>query len=219
MPKKQTERHTRIYSLGEDRVNAIVAMLVKGTTAHMVAKHIKEVWKAFPEVGIATLSKQVTRFRDDHARMVLDGGVDKEVDRAVVQIKKALDPILELGELAEVQKARVGRALLRENTMPMIMAGTTHEIVVLAGIYERIGKLMIDVGLLRKLSPGSKKPGEPESQDVYHGQFQISDQLKQATLKALNVIEGKAEHVSTDSVNVDQRQPLSEDIGRGARNR
>lgn len=116
-----THKYKRLYDLGSDRMNIIDSMLTKGDSTMSVAEHIQFEWKACTSVRMATLDKQILRYRKDilEPRLVsaAENAAMNKTDIATEfkAFNDQVDVIQQLNSFIIMQGARIKKAYAKEH--------------------------------------------------------------------------------------------------------
>ena len=202
MANKKHVGAKRLFELGPEKLAAIDRMLIRRQSCAEVARMIQEDWQLYREVNQGSLERQIRRYREETLKSqisLITPSADALIEKqrtSLAKIAIQIDPIQEMQALVLLQKARLEKAISRENTMPFILDAVNREVVTLMDMYTKLGKLMIDVGVLKKILHTQDRKDVKEVFNVletYGQQVIISEQVKEATQKALEVLSGSGQ--------------------------
>lgn len=119
-PKGYTYKYKRLYDLGTDRMGIIDSMLTKGDSTMSVAEHVQFEWNACTSVKLATLDKQISRYRKDvlHPRLAKAATDASKKNTSITKEMKTfndqVDVIQFLNESLNMQWARIQKLYAKE---------------------------------------------------------------------------------------------------------
>jgi len=109
-------KYKRLYDLGADRMAIIDMMLTNGDLSSAVAERIQVEWKEYPSVKVATLEKQISRYRADivEPRLVMAAehaeAAGVSVSQGMKKFRDQVDVMDRLNQSINMQWARIEKA-------------------------------------------------------------------------------------------------------------
>lgn len=195
-PKKQKngrKTYEALLKLGRDRLNLVEAMLIKGETPLKVARVIQNEWGQCASNTEAALRQMLYRYKEDNLadKLVMSVSAAERVTQMAYlkDLRDKFRGVEDLIDLANIQKARLNKILMREEQMPVLMDQVSREMTTMANMVERTVRLQLDLGLVRPQDDGHHLDDD-ELRKVYAHSVQLSAKLKDMTRRALQVIEG-----------------------------
>jgi len=113
-------KYKRLYDLGADRIGIIDSMLTNGDSPMSVAERIKYDWNECASVKIATLDKQILRYRNEIVEPKLRLAAERAdvegtaITVAMKKFKEQVDVMVNLSEAINMQRTRIHRAYAKE---------------------------------------------------------------------------------------------------------
>jgi len=203
-----SNKYTRIYALGPDRVQQIDTMLIKNTTAEEVARVITEDWGFYADERPA-LTKQITRYRTEYIDASLKARADHaektQQGRLMVQLRTdQLNVLEDMLDVIIVQKGRINKALELEEKMPIIQATVKFELKLLFDMYKLYSQIQLETGVLRrapKTISGSFHLDEEAGMLQFEAEMRTNSDLRKAIKDVIQILEGEFESVPDDDRN------------------
>lgn len=204
-------RFKNLEMLGKDRLIQIDMRLLKGEKPYSVARWMQKEWGVFADVNPMTLGKQLHRY---HQEVVKKAAVANakvlESSNGRIQLYKVTETINvveEFEELLEFQKTRCAKLMETEQGMSFTLSTLTKELQVLQSMYNDLLRMQQEVGLKPKMperhlmliSGGNKgntyegDVSEMNGQDLHLRGIRVVQQIKEATRKALLMLETPAD--------------------------
>lgn len=145
--------YKRLKDLGQETMDLIDMKLLGGTPAGDIATYIQVELGQCKDIKHASLKKTLERYKaGELRRKALEqvAGVNK--DKAVKVIHRRMNAMEELQALADAQRERVGKLLLREAQLPngMLLGDVKHEARLLKDMLVDLGRLQLETGVLHR---------------------------------------------------------------------
>lgn len=140
----------RLQELSPDMVEEVDRRLLAGETPSSVAAWLQDDVGAFKDLQQSSLKKQLERYRGTGLKAkVLQEVTEKTNRMSAVALRKRVNALTELQELAERQKARFEKVFMREHPMPggILLKQVGDEARLLKEILVELGKLQLETGM------------------------------------------------------------------------
>jgi len=153
--KPPSTRHRRIVELDDEVRGSIDTRLQRGDSAKEVADFLKDELNLFPNTKVSTLSRQLDRYRSDFLDANLVAAVQRaegniNIARRSLQRMEDFDAMDQLMQVADLQRRRVNKLLLREEELPVLLPEMKNEIRLLMDANKTFLTFALDIGLIRR---------------------------------------------------------------------
>lgn len=197
-PKGYTYKYKRLYDLGSDRLGIIDSMLTNGDSPATVAEHIQVDWGQCQTVKLATLQKQITRYRADvlEPKLVLaaEAAVEKGTTTTVgmAKMRDTVDVMEKLNESINMQWTRIQKAYKKE-----LLKGDTgkldpdinKELRPFTDMCRVLAGLQLETGVVRRV-PKQVQGFFQQLDTTELQEFRLEMTQNDETLKSLGIIKG-----------------------------
>jgi hypothetical protein len=179
MPRKKT--YGGILNLGEERVEFLKDRLERGDTMLRLVRVIQHDWKELTEAAEVTVLRHLSKFKKD----VIEQEVAKRLEAAGALSKaksfaKKINVIEEMMDLVSIQKRRLAKVLEREEQSPLLLEQVSFEITRQMQLLEKLGKLMLDTGMIKKAQTSTTGVLMQNPNDPNMVMFRVTNEAKQA---------------------------------------
>ena len=214
MPATPSEKtFKRIYEMKEEHRAAMNSMFYENVSVARIIQTMKEGWGLFKDVSDSALSKYLYRYKwevIDKQLAVPAKVLEKEEKKAsamLVAARNQIDALEEAAQLVVVQKARVQKLLVRENTMPMLFNQLGTEMKTLATFIQQYSNLAFELGIMVRVPKTSTITGpkgevtqivESDGRDRVLFHMENAKQLEEAAADFMRVLEGELVEVQED---------------------
>lgn len=145
----EPKRFARLVALGTERVRDVTDRLRRGETATDVARVIQEDWHELTDIKLGSVKKMLERYRETVVKDEVIAKLTKQ-GTSVAQLKKKLNAMDELEELARVQKGRFEKMLTKEAQGPLLMKVVSDEARLLKDTLIELGRLQLETGVIQR---------------------------------------------------------------------
>lgn len=190
-----------LAKLDEAQHQELIAWLSMGLTDGQITDKIQKEKGWLTEVKRPTLLKNVNRWRKGYGQQAVIRHVADHLVTSNGRPKKNLDVIAEMEGLIRKQQQRVAKAAEKENLAAGLLLGmVSDEMKTLFAMLEKLGRLQLDTGLMRKVKVGEVAEDyqdEPEEEDDGPIISEEQRRILRLTQQAMqgDIVEGEYEEV------------------------
>jgi hypothetical protein len=161
-----------LSTLNEEQHQFLIGMLSLGKPDGDITDALMEKgW--FPDVKRETLLRNVNRWRKGKGQEAVMKTLADHLQTPTGKMKRQIDVLEELTQIVIKQKARVKRMADMEENKPLLLQTMTDELKVLVTVLEKLGKLQIDTGILRKVRVGEVEGDYVDVEEVDGDQVEV----------------------------------------------
>ncbi len=186
-------KYKRLYDLGADRMAMIDMMLTNGELASAVAERIQVEWKEYGSVKVATLEKQIARYKADivEPRLVLAAenaaasGVS--TSQAMKKFREQVDVMERLNQSINMQWARIEKAYAVEDAkgnLGKLDPNINKELRPFTDMCRVLAGLQLETGVVRRV-PKQVQGFFQQLDSNELQEFRVEMTTNDTTLKAL----------------------------------
>ena len=159
-PQGYAYKYKRLYDLGSDRLGIIESMLTNGESPQKVAEHIQGDWQECTNVKLATLVKQIQRYRADVLEPKIQMAAEKAAEKGTAistQMKKFREQVSVMDELTKtlnMQMHRIQKAFTKEENKGedgKLDPAINKELRAFTDIARALATLQLETGVLRRV--------------------------------------------------------------------
>ena len=195
-PKGYTYKYKRLYDLGSDRMGIIDSKLTNGDSTMSIAEHIQFEWNACASVKIATLDRQLQRYRKDilEPRLVAAANNATENGTKITKEMKAFKEGVDVQDLltqsVTMQWARISKSYAREAAKGpdgKLDPNINKELRPFTDMCRVLANLQLETGVLRRVPKQVQGFFQQLSGDEVQ-EFRLEMTSNDETLKSLGLI-------------------------------
>jgi hypothetical protein len=157
-PKKTLkQKYQRIFGLGLERKKAVDNMFLDKTAISQITKVIQDSWGECMDIKPHTLELLLGRYKRDIidkniivAEKIRENNLAKNAP-LIEAVEEELDLLYEVTNLIRIQKQRINKLLIREESTPMLFSNLGHEMKILSGLLGQYAELSFDMGLIKRV--------------------------------------------------------------------
>ena len=226
-PTGYTHKYRRLYELGSDRMGIIDSMLTAGESSRTVAEKVQDEWNQCAQVKVATLEKQIQRYRNNilEPKLALAAEVASQegttIPVAMKRFNEQVDVMEKLNEAINMQWDRIQKAFAVEDKKGdkgKLDSAISKELRPFTDMCRVLAGLQLETGVVRRVP----KQVQGFFQNLDSGElqeFRLEMTRNDETLKTLGQIkdvlqEAAGEVIDGDYVPLESEPPeLSTDNG------
>lgn len=143
----------KLHDLGPDVVSQVDDMLLAGETPTKVARWLQVDLGLLGDLKESSLKKNLERYRSKDLReRVVNDLADRATGKSVAGLKKQLIALDEMTELAEIQRGRLQRIIMKESQLPqgILLKQASDEARLMKEVLVELGKLQLETGVMRR---------------------------------------------------------------------
>ncbi|QXN72611.1 hypothetical protein RCZAHN_2 [Rhodobacter phage RcZahn] len=143
----------KLHDLGPEIVSQVDDMLLSGETPTKVARWLQADLGLLGDLKESSLKKNLERYRSKDLReRVVNDLADRATGKSVSGIKKQLLALDEMTELAEIQRGRLQKIIMKESQLPqgILLKQASDEARLMKEVLVELGKLQLETGVMRR---------------------------------------------------------------------
>jgi hypothetical protein len=155
--------------LNDEQHGDLISWLSQGKTDVEIATAIIDNGWVSAEVKKPTLIKNVNRWRRGQGQKAMLKNLADHF-QTPTKMKRQIDVLEELTQLVLKQKERLKKLASKEDPTPLLMDSVSSEMKTLLIMLEKLGKIQLDTGLLRRVKVGEVEGDYIDFEDVDESQ-------------------------------------------------
>lgn len=143
----------KLHDLGPEIVSQVDDMLLSGETPTKVARWLQADLGLLGDLKESSLKKNLERYRSKDLReRVVNDLADRATGKSVAGLKKQIIALDEMTELAEIQRGRLQRIIMKESQLPqgILLKQASDEARLMKEVLVELGKLQLETGVMRR---------------------------------------------------------------------